>query len=374
MSRQALTEVIDTMLKRLTPYLLATHLLLSFGWAQSAANLQQDLSSKEDPRSMLHLTPLETVVSAEVASAFLGPFVCDGDGNLYLHSESAGVTAIRKLNPKGERTALFEPAANPDVKISVTGSFSVNPDGDLYMLAFAAEELNRYVLVFKPDGTYKTKIKLDPGFAWVPSAIAVFPNGSLLVTGQEYARDRNAPKLPFTGIFRSDGKLLKELNLEDDDAIQDMANGRDPRVTSLMTPASNRAISWSQIESAKDGNLYLMRWLSPAVFYAISPSGQVVRRFAVDPGNTEFRPAAMHISGNRIALLFYQPQSMEKIMKIVDLEGHELSTYMELREDGKPKLGMLGAAFACYRQQPERFTFLVSDEHHKIELKHAGAR
>lgn len=57
----------------------------------------------------LHLTPLEVVVSSEVASAFLGPFVCDGDGNLYLRSESAGVTAIRKLNAKGERTALYEP-------------------------------------------------------------------------------------------------------------------------------------------------------------------------------------------------------------------------------------------------------------------------
>lgn len=374
MSRQASTGVIDNMLKRLTPYLLAINLLVSFGWAQSAADLQEHPSSTENPPSTLHLTPLETVVSTEVASAFLGPFVCDGDGNLYLRSESAGVTAIRKLNPKGERTALFEPAANPDIKISVTGYFSVMPDGDLYVLAFAAEELARYVLVFKPDGTYKTKIKLDPGFAWIPSAIAVFPNGSILATGQEYARDRNAPKLPFTGIFRSDGKLLKELNLEDDNAIQDMANGHDPRVTSVVTPTSNRAISWSQIESAKDGNLYLMRWLSPAVFYAISPSGQVIRRFVVDSGNPDFRPAAMHISGNRIAILFYQPQSMEKIMKVVDLEGHELSTYVELREDGKPKLGMLGAAFACYTQQPERFTFLVSDEHHKIELKHAGAR
>jgi hypothetical protein len=362
------------MLKQLTSYLLAMPLLLSFCWAQTMANPQKSLSSKENPPSMLHLTPLETVTSPEVASAFLGPFICDSDGNLYLRSESAGVTAIRKLNPKGERTALFEPAANPDVKISVTGYFSVIPGGDLYVLAFAAEEVNRYVLVFNPDGTYKTKIKLDPGFAWVPSAIAVFPNGSLLVTGQEYARDRNALKLPFTGIFRSDGKLLKELNLEDDDAIQGMANGHDPRVTSLMTPTSNRAISWSQIESAKDGNLYLMRWLSPAVFYAISPGGQVIRRFVVDSGNPDFRPAAMHISGNRIAILFYQPQSMEKIMKIVDLEGHELSTYAELREDGKPRLGMLGAAFACYTQQPERFTFLVSDEHQKIELKHAGAR
>ena len=82
----------------------------------------------------------------------------------------------------------------------------------------------------------------------------------------------------------------------------------------------------------------------------------------------------MHISGNRIALLFYQPQSMEKMMKVVDLVGNELATYDELRGNGKPKLGMLGGAFACYTQQPEHFTFLVTDDNHKIELKHAGAR
>jgi hypothetical protein len=128
------------------------------------------------------------------------------------------------------------------------------------------------------------------------------------------------------------------------------------------------------MEPAKDGNMYLMRWLSPAVFYVISPGGQVVRRFVVDSGNSDYKPFAMHISGNRIAVLFYEPQTMEKVMKIVDLEGHELASYDELTVNGKPKLGMLGVAFACYTQQPERFTFLVTDDNHRIELKHAGAR
>lgn len=344
------------------------------GWAQSSTGTTSVSSRNSEKEPALHLTPLEVVVSSEIASSFLGPFVCDSAGSLYLRSESAGVTAIRKLNAKGERVALYEPASNPDVKVGNTGYFSVTPDGELYALVFAANELTRYVLVFKFDGSYKAKIKLETGFAWVPSAMAVFPNGNMLVTGQEYDRDPRKPKLPFTGIFRADGKLLKELNLEDDGAIQDMAMAQDSRVMSPTVPTSNRAVSWSQIEAAKDGNLYLMRWFSPAIIYVISPGGNVVRRFTVDAGNLDFKPASMHISGKRIALLFYQPQSMEKIMKVVDLEGNELATYDELRVDGKPKLGMLGGAFACYTQQPERFTFLVTDDNHKIELKHAGAR
>ena len=291
---------------------VALTLLPLYSWTQSSTGTTPESSQGSEKAPALHLTPLEVIVSSEIASAFLGPFVCDSDGNLYLRSESAGVTAIRKLNAKGERVALYEPSTNPDVKVGGTGYFSVTPDGELYALAFATNELTRYVLVFKSDGTYKTKIKLDPGFYWIPSALAVFPNGNLLVTGQEYDRDPKKPKLPFTGVFRADGKLLKELNLEDDNAIQDMAAAQDSRVVSPTVPTSNRAVSWSQIEAAKDGNLYLMRWLSPAIIYAISPGGHVVRRFTVDPGNADLKPDSMHISGNREGYCSINPRAWKR--------------------------------------------------------------
>jgi len=321
---------------------------------------------------MLHLTPVETTTApSEVARGFAG-LACDGDGNIYLGSDSPAVPGIRKLNPKGELVALFQPSANPDIKLGVAGDFSVTPDGELYQLAFPKDEITRYVLVFKPDGTYKDKIKVQPGFAWIPASIAVFANGTLLVTGQEYVKDQ--PMRPFTGIFSADGSLLKELSLEDDDGINEMARSHDSRVTSSMNPTSNRAVGWGRAEGAKDGNIYVMRWLSPVVIYAVSPGGGVVRRFTVDPGRGDFMPVHMHIAGNRIAVLFTQRQTMEKIMKVVDLEGQELATYDELREQGKPKLGTLGSAFACYTLKPERFTFLVTTDDHRIQLKQVEGR
>ena len=42
---------------------------------------------------------------------------------------------------------------------------------------------------------------------------------------------------------------------------------------------TNRAVGWGQTEPAKDGNIYSMRRASPADFYAISPGGEVVKRF-----------------------------------------------------------------------------------------------
>ena len=116
--------------------------------------------------------------------------------------------------------------------------------------------------------------------------MAVFPSGNLLISGLEYDHDRkNSVMWPFTGIFGSDGALLKEVKLEDDDAIHDMALSGDQRVSSFTNPSANHAVEFSKMEAGADGNIFLMRWLTPAIFYAISPGGAVVRRFTVDPGD-----------------------------------------------------------------------------------------
>jgi hypothetical protein len=209
----------------------------------------------------------------------------------------------------------------------------------------------------------------------MPAALAPFASGNLLVTGQKYDRDpSNQPMWPFTAIFASDGTLLKEIKLDDDDAIHDLTVSSDPRVVSPQNPTSNRAISFSQMLPAEDGDIYLVRWLTPAIVYAVSPGGEVVRRFKIDPGDGDYRPGPVHISGNRMAVLFIQPKTRQKIMKVVDLEGQELASYEEARGDGKTKLGGVGSAFACYSAQPERFTFLRTGENDKLELLIAEPR
>lgn len=191
----------------------------------------------------------------------------------------------------------------------------------------------------------------------------------MLISGLEYDHDRKNPVMwPFAGIFGSDGVLLKEVKLEDDDAIHDMAQSADPRVSSFTNPSANHAIEFSKMQAAGDGNIYLMRWLTPAIFYAISPGGQAVRRFTVDPGDKDFQPVEMHVSGNRIAVLFFQPQSRETRMKVVDLEGREIATYDTVQIEGKSQPQPLGTAFACYTANPERFIFLGAGDDNKLEF------
>jgi len=135
---------------------------------------------------------------------------------------------------------------------------------------------------------------------------------------------------------------------DDDDNIRNLAASGDARVSCTTNSYANQAVEFGQSEAADDGNVYRMRWITPTIFYAISPEGKVVRRFVVDPGDEGFAPVAMHIASNRIAVLSFHEQTKEKRMKIVDLEGHEIATYEEARIDGKTKNDFLGLAFACY--------------------------
>jgi hypothetical protein len=318
------------------------------------------------------LVRVETVQTSGVASVF-HTMKCDGEGNLYIQYNPV-LPAIHKLNSQGERVAIFQPTSNPDRKIDASRSFAVVPSGELYELVLA-HEITQYVYVYKSDGSFDSAIKLQPGIPWAPSTIAVFASGQLLISGAEFERGASVATLPFTGIFAADGRLLKEIKLEDDETLRDMAVQGDARVTSAQMPHGNRAVALSQAEVASDGNAYLMRWTTPVIFYAISPGGEVVRRFTVNPPEDAAEPPMdVHVSENRIAVLFVNRQTMHKVIKIVDLEGHEMAIYTEPMAGGKLAGGVNTAALACYAQNPDRFTFLGTGDDNRVQFWIAEGR
>ena len=299
---------------------------------------------------------------------FTPPFKCDNDGNIYFLNR-AQETTIHKLTAKGEQVAEFESAARSEKRLLHAGFFEVTQDGEIDQLV-SLQDPKRYVYTFKSDGNFKEQITLNTGFWWFPRALAVFPSGEMLITGSEYDKDVNAPMWPFTGIFSGDGALLKEVKLEDDETLHDMAAAGDDRVTGGADSQANHAVDFTQMERAADGNVYLMRWTNPAIIYAISPGGAVVRRLKIDPEDSRYHPHALHAFQNRLAVLFLDYNTSEKIMKIVDLEGHEIATYDEV--DSKDKDGkdepMLSGAFYCYTENPTRFVFLGAQDDGKLQL------
>jgi len=328
-------------------------------------------SEKEDvtPPAPVRLTAIESVVSKTETAVGFGDTRCDGNGNVYLGRSGSG-DSIHKINSKGELVASFNPEANPDFEIYGVGHFYVTPDGEVYVPVGSKTSIYWRILVYKSDGSYSTNIKPDAGVPVAPATVAVFPNGNVLMTGNKLDRNSKLFIIPFAGIFRPDGKLLKKITLEQEEHLPDTSAMRNLSPGQPMPVISNRAVDWGQTQPASDGNIYIMRWGSPAQFYAVSPGGEVVKRFSVDPGSSSFDPDRMHISGGRIAVVFRSASSNE-IMKIVDLDGQELENY-EISPSGS-KAEPLGV-FACYTQSPERFTFAITNEDLKLKLKQVEAR
>lgn len=352
---------------------LVTALVLSSICAgQSPLSTQVVAGARPGKRPVAdHLTVAQRIViSSETAVPLEKPQKCDGEGNLYLQSEHGGAFGIRKVSSKGKILTTFRAATTAEFgEIDYVGDFAVAPNGDVYELVFP-HEVNRYVFVYASDGSFRSAIKLEAGFPWVPTTLGLFPSGDLLVAGLRRGvnSEKKPVSWPFTGVFSRDGRLVREVKFEDDPMIDSMAASRDSRVVSLSNPFSNHAVEYGQAETATDGYVYLMRWLSPAILYAVSPGGDVVRRFTVDPGDPDYRPMAMHLSSNRLAILFFHLQTKEERMTIVDLHGREVAAYRGFAsQDNQPSVESM-LAFACFTAQPEVFTGLWTTDSNNLEI------
>jgi ribosomal protein L24E len=314
-----------------------------------------DVPAKRKAETHSELTLTKTIPVDTLLTSFMGSPRCDGAGNLYVRVDRLAIT---KFNSKSERIATFNANSSPDVpQVVGAGMFMVNADGEVYQLV-VPQGHDRDVFIYNKDGSYKSIVKLDVGTAWSPSLFVVFPSGNFMAAGQKWD-PTTKDYFPFTGIFSFNGTLLKELHLEDDKNIHQLA----------ASGGLNLAISRGNMELGADGNVYLLRWLNPAVIYAISPGGEIVRRFTVDPGDQELTVGGMAIAGDRIAVVFRRSSAdhgvVQEVIEIVDLEGNRVATYEEPTLDGHVAYGIF---LACYSHNPERFTFLGWAKDEKLVL------
>jgi hypothetical protein len=331
-----------------------------------SAPIGEKTTAKPDVTAQSQLVLTKTI-ALNAGAGLVGWPQCDANGNFYI--ADAERLSISKLNSKGELVATFKAGSSPDLpQLDVAGMFTVSEDGDVRQLVFP-RSFDRDVFLYNKDGSYKSFVKLDAGGVWNPSLFVAFPSGNFLGTGQKW--DRVAREYhPFTAIFSSGGTLLKEVHLEDDEYIHKQATSEDSRFVPSGFPGGlNLAISRGSLKIANDGNVYLLRQLNPAVVYAISPGGEIVRRFTVDPGDSSLTVAGMAIAGSRAAFVFRkggQGKNIDsQLIQIVDLEGNKIATYEEPIVDGHVAFG---AALVCYTQNPEQFTFLGLTKDEKTVL------
>lgn len=293
------------------------------------------------------------VPSAEPGGSFIGILRCDDEGSVYFRTYDQtlrGKEPIKRLTAKGVKTASFDVASVTEVPGMRSGQFAVGSKGDVDELAW---DKDVFLVHYDQTGKYQGKTYLDARF--IPYSVAVFPTGRFLVTGLQppTTTEPFANRL-FTALFDNAGHVLKQIVFSDDDAITAAAARGDSNfVRSSSLPDGNYAVAFGAAFIGADGNAYVMRRVSPAIIYAVSPNGTVLRRFIVDPGKAGLEPSTMEMDGNSIALMFWDNVAKEMIVRIVDApSGNVTATYNGVGAS-------IGAALACYRNNV--FTFLGSN-------------
>jgi hypothetical protein len=353
--------------------------LVPFSIGQTAAPSQkptdaspQKVESKPEravtPHFRLGITESAKLADMDLSSVFL-PVQCDQDGNFYSRNDGDFGSPLQKRNLQGELKAKFLASSSTDLPhlpldMQWVGSVWATNDGEVYMEVMSSITKHEFLL-FGQDGTYKSKITIDIGAVWHAKTFLVFDSGNLLIMGDKWDK-LDKINVPFTAVFSSSGTLLKTINLEDDEQIANSTRLRDPK---LGIPGQSYAVTKGAITTGGDGNVYLMRWLSPALFYVISPGGEVVRRFHVDPGDRDAMPESMRIAGNHIAVEFRNKKTKARFFKIVNLEGEEVAMY-DWPEFGEGRLFYS----VCYLQNPERLAFVGETKDGKPILRVAEPR
>ena len=330
----------------------------------SAASTQPAKLAVPASAITLHESSRKNIVS-EMGGAFMGSSKCDADGNLYVRKYAVDrplLGPVVKIDSDGKRTALFDPVAFPQLQLDRADAFSPASDGGLYQIAQSGVVKPRiYVLLFSPDGSPSSPIRLEADFEVY--SFAAFLNGNLLVSGMDRdVRNPHDSGRTVTEVFSADGRLLAQLS---NDQPPDPANkAGKPR------PAGNigklaPTLDLTEAEVGIDGNLYALRNSSPALIYVISPAGKILRTLKVKAPAAGARPGTFHVSGNRLAVSFGNDDS--QVLVVIDAQtGRGIATYVDHEN---PE-----ASFACYSADDGVFTFLNLGEGNALEVIRAEAQ
>jgi len=140
---------------------------------------------------------------------------------------------------------------------------------------------------------------------------------------------------------------------------------------------NREAVDKSAAVAGDDGLVYLMRATSPAIVYAISPAGEVIRKIAVAaPSGAGMPQFGLRVVKNRLAVQFGRNCDSNidhgscgsSIYSVVDATtGSRLAAYEAQKDVAGP--------IACYLPDPDRFfIFSTGLEAHGLDIVEAEAR
>ena len=312
----------------------------------------------------LHVSSTRNVAS-EMGGAFMSLSKCDADGNLYVRKLAVDrplLGPVVKIDLDGKRTALFDPTAFSQLALDHADAFLPASDGGLYQIAQSGILKPRiYVLHFSSDGSPSSPTLLDADFEVY--TFAAFADGNFLVSGvKRDLQNKNDRGRNFTAVFSADGRELAQLSFE---APQESAKASAKRTNDAAK--TTPGLDLAEAEVGSDGNLYVMRFSSPALVYVIGPSGKIMKTIKVSSPLPGALPSAFHLSGNRLALSFWNNENQRQTVVVADAQtGRKIASYADPTG--------LGPSFACYSANDGVFTFLKLGEGNELEVIRAEAQ
>ena len=182
----------------------------------------------------------------------------------------------------------------------------------------------------------------------------------MLIAGLQYQPGYKAA----TAIYDPTGHVVKQLALDGDAEIERAIEGGDAKDTRAQQQNA-KAVDQSVAITGDDGLVYLMRRTSPATVYAISATGDVVRKIVVGaPTDTGLPLFGIRVVKNRLAVQFSRICNSTG-----DLDSCRGSTYAVVDATTGQRLAAyeagdkeLAGLIACYAPDPDRF-FIFSDWH-----------
>jgi hypothetical protein len=300
------------------------------------------------------------------------PMKCAQDGTIFVRFAQAGSEpAVTLIQAEGKVASNIRLSAIPEFSQNDFYDFAPG-NGYVFVLSGQGKPhvpSSYYISRFKTDGTYVASVKIDTGFRpdFEPVHIAAFSSGDLLLSGMVKGHD--SPTVPFVGIFTSSGEFRREVVLKDDVTDKD-AKERAPNADFTAEEQVRNLLEVSYLQTADDGNAYLMRHTPSGPVFVISPGGSA-RRVRLSPPAQDASLQWIMASGGLIATQYRSAASDGAAHKthyllVVDELTNKTRETVRYSQDYETN----GGGLACY--QNGSFTFLAGAPGGGLQLVRAG--
>lgn len=304
------------------------------------------------------------------------PLKCGTDGDIYVRFAGSDVEpALTIISNDGARVSRISLSRLPDFPAGSFVDFAPADDA-VFLLAGKQEGPDRYALPtyyvarFKKDGSYESSVKLDTSFSpdFEPRQIAAFRGAQeFLVAG--FSRGHTTPIAPFSAIFGADGQLQKELTFEKDITQEDVERATKTSDQSFtLEQATKNLLDVSFLQSADDGNVYLMRHTPQGPVFVVSPGG-AARRVPLIPPDSNAELKWIMANGGSIATEYSLPGPVPKVHFITTTDVTSKRVQATIRYTFDPHT--TGHGMVCYQRGV--ITFLAETPEGVLQLVRASA-